>query len=105
MRAIGDKSDSEEDEYYIHCKSPFAWRKLEPEQSDFNISTKDDSGKGYFEVVRGKVEKREGTVFFVPEKTASKPELMSSEIFKLRRNDVKNITIGTENMIGEVLAY
>lgn len=91
IKEISKGVDGEGDNYYIICKSPFAWRKLEfDHELDFALSTKDDSGKGYFEVIRGKVEKREGKLVFVPEKTPGKPELMTSEVFKIRPNPVKD---------------
>lgn len=103
VKEISKDTDEEDGTYYIIFKSPYAWRKLvRNEELDFALSTKDDSGKGYYEVVRGKIERRDGKMVFVPEKSAGKPELMNSQIYKLRPNPVENIRRETETRATEM---
>ncbi len=103
VKEVSKGGDGEGENYYIIYKSPYAWRKLVREaELDFAISTKDDSGKGYFEVARGKVEIKEGKMIFIPEKRGSKPEIMSSQIFKLRPDPAQNTIQTTRNAISDI---
>lgn len=98
------KEESEDKIYYAIFKSPFAWRKLVRDtELNFAISTKDDSGKGYFEVVRGKVEKREGKLVFIPEKTPAKPTLMDVQVFKLRPSPTQEGIRETRNAVAKAI--
>lgn len=91
VKDISKGSGEEGDAYYIKCKSLYAWRKLEDvNELDFARSTMDDSGKGYFEVIRGSVRTMEGKLQFTPEKAPSKPGLQSHEVFRIRSNPLKD---------------
>lgn len=92
---FSETPDPLEGTYYVVSKSPFAWRRLENNEFDFDISKRDDSGKGYFELVRGRIEPRGETtgrkakkiIEFIPEQQPSKEGLLdNATVYKLRPN-------------------